>query len=229
MHSDYKGPNFEDNIIIIDEEIAKRRNLWTLSSIQWLDWDDVSQIIRIHICSKWDLIDLNKPLRPYLNKIIAHQIKNLIRNVYGNYVRPCQRCCASEGENLCKLYSLQCGACPLYASWEKCKKGAYNVKMTLPLESHVNSFEMGYNDEQNILDSVEIIHKKMREILKPSEWKVYKLLFIDNLSEEEAAIKMGYKSNEVKRRPGYKMIKNLRKTIINKVKKALHNNQIDIR
>lgn len=229
MHSDYKGINFEDNIVIIDEEIAKRRNLWTLSSVQWIDWDDVSQIVRIHINAKWHLFDTNKPLRPYLNKIISHQIKNLIRNVYGNYIRPCLRCCASEMDDLCKIYTSQCNKCPLYSHWEKSKKKAYNVKLTLPLENHLNTPETSYNDEQNIHDAAALIHKRMKQILKSYEWKAYKLLFIDNLSEEDAAVKLGYLSNEAKRKPGYKMIKNIRKVLLVKVKQALRNNEIDIR
>ena len=72
------GPNFEDNITIIDAEINKRRNLWTLSSIQWMDFDDVAQIIRIHLHEKWSLYNQDKPLVPWLNKVISHQIKNII-------------------------------------------------------------------------------------------------------------------------------------------------------
>ena len=39
---------------------------------------------------------------------------------------------------------------------------------------------------------------------------------------------MGYKTNEKNRSPGYKQLKNIKKTIIEKVKKVLSENDIDI-
>ena len=79
---------FEESIDFINQEIKKRRNKWCLTSLNWIDFDDVSQIIRIHIYEKWHLYDKDKPLGPWLNRIISNQIKNLIRNNYGNYSRP---------------------------------------------------------------------------------------------------------------------------------------------
>lgn len=223
-----QGLKFEDNIAFIDAEIAKRRNLWNLSSVQWMDFEDVSQIIRLHVYEKWHLYDQSKPLGPWLNKVIAHQIKNLIRNIYGNYARPCLKCAAAEPDNLCKIYSSQCADCPLYAAWEKNKKRAYDIKIPLSLETFENDAEIGYHDEQNIDTIAAVIHAKMKEELRPIEWTIYKLLFIDNLSEEEAATRVGYKSNEANRRPGYKQIRNIRKAILKKVKIALANHDIDI-
>ena len=67
----------------------------------------------------------------------------------------------------------------------------------------------------------------MRVKLKSNEWMVYKGLFIENKSEEEVAKSMGFKSNEKNRTPGYKQIKNLRKKIIEKVKKCLQKDEVD--
>ena len=73
-----KRPTFEECYSIIDEEIKKRRSKWSLTSLSWMDYDDVSQIIRTHIFKKWHLFDHEKPLGPWLNRIITNQIKNLI-------------------------------------------------------------------------------------------------------------------------------------------------------
>ena len=70
--------------------------------------------------------------------------------------------------------------------------------------------------------------KKMKSVLKANEWLVYEYLYIQHLSEEQAAKKMGYKTSEKNRSPGYKQIKNLKKSIITKVKKFLNNDEIDI-
>ena len=68
----------------------------------------------------------------------------------------------------------------------------------------------------------------MKILLKPLEWKVYKLLYIDGISEEEAAKQMGYKTTEKNRSPGYKQIKNVQKKIISKAKEAIKKGMIEI-
>ena len=68
----------------------------------------------------------------------------------------------------------------------------------------------------------------MKKILKPIEYKVYKGLFIDNESEEILAKRLGYISNEKNRIPGYKQIKNIKKSIIIKAKKCILNEEVDI-
>ena len=72
------------------------------------------------------------------------------------------------------------------------------------------------------------LNEKMKSNLKTAEWKIYQALYIDNMSEEEAATLMGYKTNEKNRVPGYKQIKNVKKSIIQKVKKMLKDGEIEI-
>ena len=57
---------------------------------------------------------------------------------------------------------------------------------------------------------------------------VYNYLYIEFLSEEQVAKKMGYKTTEKNRQPGYKQIKNIKKNIIKKVKNLLNGEQVDI-
>ena len=68
----------------------------------------------------------------------------------------------------------------------------------------------------------------MEKILKPHEWKIYSYLYIDYLDELQAAKKMGYKTSEKNRSPGYKQIKNVKKKIIAKVKDLLSDDEVDI-
>ena len=75
-----KKISFEDSIDLIDEELTKRKGKWSLTTISWMDYEDVKQIIRVHIYKKWHLYDPKKPLAPWLNRIISNQIKNIIRN-----------------------------------------------------------------------------------------------------------------------------------------------------
>ena len=68
----------------------------------------------------------------------------------------------------------------------------------------------------------------MQSVLKPLEWRVYDFLYIKGYSEEKTAKLMGYKTSEKNRSPGYKQIKNIKKSIIEKVKKSLKNDEIDL-
>jgi hypothetical protein len=85
--------------------------------------------------------------------------------------------------------------------------------------------------ENHHLD-IDAAFRKLNEILpkvlKPIEWKIYENLYIKNLSEEEVAKLMGYKTSEKNRSPGYKQIKNIKKSIILKVKKLIKNGNLDI-
>lgn len=224
-----KKPTFEESFDLINQEIRKRTNKWSLSSLNWMDFDDVSQIIRLHIYEKWHLYDASKPLGPWLNRIISNQIKNLIRNHYGNFTRPCLKCEAQEGESGCKIYGEQCSGCPLYRKWEKGKKSAYDIKMPLSLEDHsfeINSIKI--NDGYGVEANIKKLNVKLKEILKPNEWIVYETIYIKNLSEEEAAHQLGLKSNERNRKPGYKQIQNIKKSIIKKVKENIEKGDIEI-
>ena len=223
-----KKLEFEECIEKIDHEITKRKNKWNLTAISWMDFDDVSQILRIHIFKKLHLYDQSQPLAPWLNRIISNQIKNLVRNNYGNYSRPCLKCAAAESSDLCKIYGKQDNTCPLYANWEKTKKVAHDVKIPLPLENHSQEVFNMSEDKVDLQRNIDKIHSKMQEVLKPLEWKIYQCLYKENLTEEQTAKRMGYKTTEKNRSPGYKQIKNIQKIIIAKVKKNLDTGEIDI-
>ena len=217
---------YEDCIEIIDLEIAKRKGKWNLKIINWMDFDDVSQILRFHVFKKWHLYDQSKPLQPWLNRIISNQIKNLIRNNYGNYVKPCLKCAASEHEDLCAVYGSQCSLCPLYKNWEKNKKRAYNAKLPVSLDENINfveSYECGNVDLELAFEQIK---EKLIPKLKPTEQKVFQYVFVEKMSEENAAKKMGYRVKEKTKSPGYKQIKNLIKSIASKARKLLEDDEI---
>jgi hypothetical protein len=220
--------SFEDCYEIISREINKKKYKWTLDSLTWIGWEDVAQIILIHINDKWHLYDSRKPLQPWLGAIISNQIKNIIRNNYSNYTKPCLKCKASEPSDGCKIYQTQCSTCPLFADWEKRRKPAYDVKIPVSIENHTNEIHEISEDNSGLERNIRVIHAKMKEILKPIEYKVYEGLFINNEKEETLAKKLGYISNEKNRTPGYKQIKNIKKSIMNKAKKCISEGQIDI-
>lgn len=221
--------SFEQNIEFIDGEILKRKSKWNLTALSWMDFDDVSQILRAHIYNKWHLYDPAKPLAPWLNRIISNQIKNLVRNNYGNFAKPCLKCAAAQGEEDCTIYGMQDTVCPLFNEWHKTKKNAYDIKLASSIENYKKEF---IDEKESICFDYEIniqnFNIKIKKYLKPFEYEVYKLLFIENKSESETARQMGYKTSEKDRKPGYKHIRNIKKTIITKARKLLEEGEIDI-
>jgi RNA polymerase sigma factor (sigma-70 family) len=218
---------YEDFHKIIDGELLKRKRNWFLSSVAWIDFDDVSQIIRAHIYKKWSHWDQSRPIKPWLNKIIANQMKNILRNHYSNYARPCLNCPFNNDAqmNLCSFTKSgnQDQTCPLYKKWEKTKKHAYNVKITLSLDSHLHEID-GNSDNHLDMDiqaaSLKLI-KELKSVLNDRQFKAFELLYIKNLSDEEVATQMGFKSTESGRKAGYKQIKNLRKILKEKAARIL--------
>jgi DNA-directed RNA polymerase specialized sigma24 family protein len=223
-----KKPTFEERINEINSEITKRKSKWNLTAINWMDFSDVSQILRIHIYKKWHLYDAKKPLAPWVNRIISNQIKNLIRNNYSNFTRPCLKCAAAESEDGCAIYGSQCNSCPLFANWERSKKNAHDTKLTVSIENHSQEINDMPMDSINVEEAAKNIHFKMQKVLKPIEWKVYYHLYVEGKDEEQTAKLMGYRTSEKNRIAGYKQIKNIKKSIILKVKKHLYSGEIDI-
>ena len=58
-------------------------------------------------------------------------IKNLIRNNYGSFAKPCLRCPYYGGGDDCGFTAsgLQDGTCLDYFNWKKKKQKAYNIKL----------------------------------------------------------------------------------------------------
>lgn len=218
---------FEDKIGVINRELQKRRSKWFLSQVTHIDFDDVSQIIRAHIHKKWHLWDQSKPLEPWLNRVISNQIKNLIRNNYGVFAKPCVSCPFNESscheEDLCSftMNGQQNQDCPLYAKWLRNKQGEFHIKMPSSYDAH--DFEIGGrpNSLVDLPSAVERMHKEMQKRLTPKQYLAYRLLFIENVGEEVAAKQLGYKTSEKNRIAGYRQIKNLKRFFWETAKKIL--------
>ena len=218
---------YEDKYEDIDNEIRKRRGRWRLTSLSWVDFDDVSQIIRIHLFNKWDQWDQSRPLLPWINKIITNQFKNILRNYYHNFVKPCVNCpfnqsLGDDGE-LCGFTKtgVQDKTCPLYAKWSKSKRHAYDIKMPVPIENIPVEIGEISSSNINIDEGLKRLHKLMKRELSERQYNIYHMLFIESMDEEDVALKLGYKTSEKGRKAGYKQIKNLKKGFREKIVKIM--------
>lgn len=213
--------SFEDKYEVIQNEIWKRNSKWKLKAVPSISFEDISQILLIHINIKWEQWNQDFALEPWLNRLITNQIRNLIRNNYSNFSRPCLSCAANQGATLCSIYGEQCTRCPLFRKWSLNKKNAHDTKLPVSIENHSQEIFSMPTDGFDIERSANILHLKMKKVLKPIEWKVYQLLYVDFKEDAEVAKIMGYKSSEEGRKPGYKQIKNLKKKIVERAKRIL--------
>jgi hypothetical protein len=220
--------SFEEKCDVINKAINKKRGKWHLSAICWMDFDDVSQIIRLHIYKKWSMWDQSKPLEPWIGRIISNQLKNLVRNNYSNYARPCLGCPHNGGEDHCNISpnGTQGNFCSLYSKWEKSKKAGYDLKMPVPIENHKQEVEDRLDSSFFSFKSIELLNEEMEKLLSAKQYSAYIMLFFEERDEEEVARFMGYKTTEKNRMIGYKQIKNLKKLFKEKAIEIL--NQKDI-
>lgn len=227
--------SYEDKYGTIEEELRKRQGKWFLTSLAWIDFDDVKQIIRTHVFKKWDQWDQSRPLRPWLNRIISNQLKNILRNYYSNFAKPCLSCPFNQSgiaedntTGLCGFTKngVQCSECPLYAKWEKTKKPAYDIKMAVAIDSHIHELGMSRANSFEMEKAQEKLHEEMKKVLSEKNYSIYVMLFIKNISEEDVAKELGYRTTEKGRKAGYKQIKNLKKQFKMKAEKILETKDI---
>lgn len=174
-----RKPKIETLIPLIQQEIAKRRKKWTLSS---LSFEDVSQIVLVRIVNKYHTFDPSKgEFLHWVNRVISYATINILRDNYLKYSRPCiLGCIHNTGDDNCSLASnksgKQCSECPLYRDWERLKKEQFNINQPLSLETHIQELNDPFFDIEHAQSK---INSEMEKRLKPSEWKIYKDIFID--------------------------------------------------
>ena len=221
---------FEDHIEIIEEAIRKQRSRWRLDCISWFDFEDVEQVIKLHIYNKWSMWDQERPLEPWINIIVTNQIRNLVRNHYGNYTKPCTTCEFNMGGDGCdytpsRQQNRECGK---YAKWEKTKKVAFDLKVAVTTENHMHEISCAPDKRICYDTAIGKLNHYMKLCLSSTHFKAYHMLFFEECSEEEVAEFMGYKTNEKKRKAGYRQVKNLKKSFMEKAAEIIKKEDIII-
>ena len=205
---------FEDKLEDIEDLLNRYRAKWQLSALAWMDYDDVSQIIRLHIYKKWHLWNQALSFRPWVSTVISHQIKNLVRNNYSNFAKPCLKCPFYLGGDQCSFTKsgTQNAECELFAKWQKKKERAYNLKLPLPIDDSIFMGHTNYEDHFDYKNSSKRLHDAIIAVLNEKQQRIYTMLYIDGCSEEDVAKEFNFKPDEKKRKkPRYKQISNLKK------------------
>lgn len=172
---------FPDKIQEIDMLLERSRKKWHLDAVQWMDFDDVCQIIRLHIFKKWHLWDQTRTFGPWCNRVISHQITNLIRNNYTAFQKPCLKCPHYTSDNGCGFTAsgVQDTSCDDYAKWSKKKKNNHDVKLTLSIENQVIDHSVCINNEFDYDHGTNRVHFEMMKRLSKDHRIIYKALYID--------------------------------------------------
>lgn len=205
---------YEDYISEIDQLLNRYRSKWQLNALAWLDYDDVCQIIRIHINNKWHLWDQKRAFKPWCSTLISNQIKNLVRNNYGNYAKPCLKCPYYGGGEDCSLTKngKQNTSCSDFAKWKKKKEKAYHLKLPLSLDVNIETQNNFGDTDINYEEKISRIHFLVMEKLSVKHKKIYKMIYIEHKSDKEVAEEFSFKQDSSKRKtPRYKQINNLKK------------------
>lgn len=204
---------FEDIEPIIDDLLERRRSRWNLNAVKHVDFDDIKQEIKIHIFQKFDMWNQDLPFENWCATIIHNQIINSKRNLWRNHEKPCSNCYFNCGGDYCKFTKSgkKDESCPEYKTWLNKRKGAYEIKRASSVESedgeilHSAPVEIDYDKFLANLDPIIKDHVK-EGFIPPVTYKIFKMAYLENLSDEEIASKMGYKTKERGRSPGYRIL-----------------------
>ena len=221
--------DFDSQRDALEELLKKYRPKWQLSALAWIDYDDVCQIIRFHIYKKWHLWDQRRPFKPWASMIISNQIKNLIRNNYSSFAKPCLRCPHNMGATTCDWTKSreQDESCPLFSKWRKKKERAFNIKLPLALEEEVGQGTTSLRDFVDYDKASERFHRLVMEQLNDKHKKIYFLLYVEHIDENEVAERFAFKADAAKRKkPRYKQIANLKKKFYNIALKIMKDHDI---
>lgn len=209
--------SFEDKIDQIDAALERKRTKWHLDAVTYIDYDDIKQVIMTHIFKKWHLWDQSKPIEPWLSRVVGNQFKNLLRNHYGNFANPCTEKHYSDHDEL---------ACPVCQKWRQKKKSAYDIKLAVPMENHIDEVAHRKDNFVDLDASTQKLKLKMKMQLNNRHFTAFEMLFIENKPEKDVAKFLGFKSSEKKRSAGYKQIKNLKLFFQEKAKKIIEEEDV---
>lgn len=227
-------PTFEERYNEICFQLDKRESKWDLAVVPW---PDARQMILIRVYQQYHKFNpakrdkMGQPVEfsHWVQKTISNAIYNIWRDHLSKYSRPClgnpkhgmERCAFNAGADLCSATKSgkQCGECKLYRDWENGKKSQHDIKQPLPIENHSQEVSNIQADFTNIEEKKLVIDVKMKERLPKDEWRIYRMLMIENRPEAEVGKAMGFKKKRGARmHAGYQNLLKLRHKFVDLAK-----------
>ncbi len=226
---------FEDILPELDSILRSKKSFWNLDAITHVNYDDICQEIRIHVNNKFVQWDQERPFIPWASELVNRQISNLKEKYYGRFAPPCRTCKHDLGENRCDFTS--CGQktseCELLRKWKQSKEPAYRMLLA---ESSDETNDLDFQNEPKVqieaegnpdyIRASERLHDLVLKGLNEQSRKIYRLLFIENRSDEYVAQEMGYRTTEAGMKPGYRRISGMKKLLIARAKKIMSDHDV---
>ena len=219
MDKNERDALFESKYEVILQALKTRRHKWRLSSLSYMNYDDVTQIILLHFYNKIHLYDHSKPFINWCQKTISNRMINIGRDNYGYLAPPCNKCPYNEGDNRCGFTSDQTknGSCPAYSKWEKSKKVGYQLKFAQSLD-HPDFIEQRVNAIE--VSDLETRKEKMIEdfykTLDEQSLIVFKYIFLGDKTDKEINKEHGLSLNDIKK---------IKATIVSQARRYLENDE----
>lgn len=185
-------PSYESEYSRINAVIERNKCRYQLNGVAWMDWEDVKQVIRLHIYRKWHMWNPERPLEPWINIICINQIRNIVRNNWSNYARPCLRCKCYQGDDCCSLLISGCIGlgCKEYKKWWFTKRGAVDLKVSYSMADHEEEIpplvKQEGVDEVILRELLTYLEKKYGEI----DRFIFESFFLTCIAEKEIVRKV---------------------------------------
>ena len=96
------------------------------------------------------------------------------------------------GTSCRKTFSaVQDNTCGDYADWEKRKKSAYDIKLAVTIENHSNEIQQRQDENIDIAEVILKISRELQPQLSTKQYVAFRMLFVENHSEETVANYLG--------------------------------------
>lgn len=221
---------FEDISAELDSILKSKRSFWSLGAICHMDYDDVCQIIRIHIYKQFAKWDQNRSFSKWAKEVVNNQISNLKEKHYGKFAPPCRTCEFDLGGDRCEFTTcgMKTSECSKFAEWQQKKEEAYRLVLATSADESYSEdpggegrIKIESNESPDYVSASARLHYLMQVDMTDKEKKIYRLLFIENRTDEFVARELGWKTTEKGKPPGYRRISGFKKTFKDKAKKIL--------
>lgn len=231
-----KDALFKENYATLCGLVRKRRGSWKATSV--MEFEDLESVLLTRIYQQLHLYDVNRPLDKWANTVISNAIMNILRDRIYRDSRPCisgsapgfsmgssygRGCACNMGGDSCSFTAskIQDSSCSFYAAWLKKKAAKFAVSTPLSIENHIDESHNIQSDFVDYEGAKKVIDEKIVNHLNKEEAKIYRLLYIEHLSQEEVGRRMGFKKQKNSSVAGYLQIrtcilkfKDLSRTII---------------
>lgn len=193
---------FNENYETLKECLKNRKHRWKLSSLAYMDYNDVSQLLTEHLYNKLHLYDEKQPFLRWCQKLITNRMMNLVRDNYGNFAPPCKGCPYNEEDKMCShtASGYKDSGCKAFAKWSKNKKDGYNLKLALSM-NHPDYIELRENSLSSESDEVteEKLIEAMRESLDGLQLTIFEKIFIDKMKDAQFHEEYGETLSSIKK------------------------------